>query len=123
LKWDINSSDRKARQFATNQVQMKMVNTLPAMRTGIDDQTVPAFRNPFLFCKLLCYHHHMPNQGLISQSQVINRVNMPVGNDEYMRGCNGVNIPERRYELIAVENPGRRFTRNDLAKDTGHIHS
>jgi hypothetical protein len=47
---------------------------------------------------------------------------MTVGNDENVRGGEGVNIAESRDQVIVVENLGRRFAGNNLTKDAGHIY-
>jgi hypothetical protein len=103
-------------------MQVKVVDRLPAMRASVDDQPVAAFRNPFLQRKSFRHQQHVSNQRLILRFQVINRVNMPVGNDEDVRGCNGVNITESRDQVITVEVLGRRFAGDYFAEDAGHVY-
>ena len=99
-----------------------MEDRLPGMRAGVDDQPVTAFRDPFLLCELFRHQHHVSHQRLILRCQLVDRVDVPVGNDQDVRGGNGMSIAESRDQAIALEYLGRGFAGDDFTEDAGHIY-
>ena len=117
---DRKLSQQEAGQFPGNQMHMKMRNGLAAMHPGVDHEPEAVLGNALLLCQLFRQHDHMPHQRLITRLERIDRINVPVWNDENMRTGNGVDIAECGYLLITVNNGGRCFTGKNFTKDARH---
>ena len=113
-------SQRKAGQLPADQVQMEVGDRLPGMHAGVDDQPVAFFGQAFLRCQFFRHHDHVADQWLIPWFQFVDRVNVPVGDDENMGGCKRMCIAKGRDEVVAIENCGGGFARDDFTEDTGH---
>ena len=99
---------------------MQMRDGLPAMCSGVDHQPVAMFGNTLLLCQCFRHLNHVPYQRLIAGFQRIDRVDVPVGNDENVRAGNRVDIAKCSHLLIMIDDIGRSFSGEDFAKDAGH---
>ena len=51
---------RPSHVSSSQHMQMQVKHTLAAMRTGIDDETIPGIGNPLQFRNLVAGQHQMP---------------------------------------------------------------
>ena len=99
---------------------MEMGDGLPAMRAGVDHQPVAVFGYALLRGQFFRQHDHVTHQRLIAGLQSIDRVDVPVGDDENMRAGNRMNIPKCSNLVITIDDVGGGFTGEDLTEDAGH---
>ncbi len=101
-------------------MQMEVVDCLPALRAGIEDKAVTLFSNPLLLRHRFRHQDHVPNQLFIPRLQFIDGGDVPVGDYQDMDGRYGMDITKGRYQVIAVDDPGRGKAGDYIAKDTVH---
>ena len=83
-------------------VQVK--DCLPAMRTGVCDQAVPTCGNPFLLGKFACHAEDVSYHLLVLRLHHPHRIDVPVRDDQDMRGRHRVDIAESSDLFILVNN-------------------
>ncbi len=74
---------------------MQMKNLLPAMLIAIDDQTIPITGNAFLFGNDFGDKQHVPGHFFIIRSQIIDRGNNFIRDNENVRGRSRIDVTER----------------------------
>lgn len=103
-----------------DQVEMEMWYGLTGIRPRVDDEAIPAKRNPGFTGKVACPQDHT-TQGLrVFRLNVICRWNMLAGNDQDMHRGNGMGILKSQQFIILVDHPGGQLTRRDPAKWAGY---
>src|SRR5512138_2724849 len=102
---------------------MEMEDGLPAVGTGVRDQTIASPGNPLLLGELARRREKMPNELLILRFQRRDRFDVPVWNDQDMGWRDGMRIPKGSHLIVLIKNCGLRFPGNDPAKNTciGHF--
>jgi hypothetical protein len=96
---------------------MDVEHGLPAVCAGVHDETEAALFDTFLFGKLSRSCDEMSHKLFVSRFKGIDRFDVPVRYDQYMRRRGGLNVAEGGYLIVAVDNIPRDFIGNDLTKD------
>ena len=97
-----------------------MKHALAAIDTGIDDDAVPAVGNPLLSCNLVAGQHQTPEERNIRILQLGNRGEMFSRDDERMYRRLGIDVIERDYQLVLIDeccgnSPCDNFAKEALA--------
>lgn len=99
-------------------MKMQVKHTLAAMRTGIDDETIPGIGNPLQFGNLVAGQHQMPKESTIRILQFRDRGRMPSRNDEHVCRRLGIDIVECNHQIVFVDEGCRDCPCHDFAKET-----
>ena len=108
--------NRMTHALAAHQVHVQVENNLPAVRTGVDDQTVAILVDVFSFCKLFGDREELSHEWLIFRVDVVDRCDVFVWHDQDVRGGDRVNIEKGGYSLVFVNDGGRGFPVTILQK-------
>jgi len=95
---------------------------LPAVRAGVGDETVASGINSLLRGELACDREKVSNYWFIFWLKSVDRIDMLVWHDQDVCRCNGVNIAKGCDFVVVIDDSGRPFVVDDLAKNaTGHV--
>lgn len=101
---------------------MQVENGLSAMGASVDNQAVAALLDVFLFCDFARCKEEISQGELILRIGLVDRLDVPVGNDQNMSWRNRVDVAEGGYKLILVKDAGFGLTGNNFAKKAGSVH-
>jgi hypothetical protein len=105
-------------------MQVDVEDGLPSVRVGIDHKTVSAFGNALLRSKLFGYDEKPPNQWFIFTGEQVDRVNVPVWDDQNMSRRGRAQITEGCHLFVTEDSCAGNFSRNNFAKNAvGHFGS
>ena len=79
--------------------------------------------NALLLCQLRRDDEQMAQVGLIHRSDVVDRGDGFVGNNQYMGRCLGVDVPERGDPIVLKNDIGRHFAANNFAENGFFWHN
>jgi len=99
-----------------------MKDSLPPVRTGVDDHTVAALVHTILHGELPANDEHVPDQSRIFLGQFVNGGNVFVGHDQDVRRRYGMDVAKGGHLIIAIHDVGRSILRDDFAKHAGTGH-
>jgi DNA polymerase III subunit delta len=99
---------------------MQVIHLLPAVAVAIDDEPVTSLGNAELAGKVTRHDKHAPDQRPVGVADVVGCGDGLVGDDEDMHGRPGLNVPEGRDFLVAVDNIGRQLPGDDAFKQGWH---
>ena len=99
-------------------MEMKVEHALAAMRTGIDDDTIPGIGNPLQFRNFVAGQQQTSEEPNIRILQFGHRRDMFSGNDERVRRRLGIDIVERDHRIIFIDQGCGNSPRDDFAKET-----
>lgn len=92
-----------------DQVQMKMIDALPAIRSGVGDDAITGMVDSLFLCYSSRDREEMPNESFIFRFELVHGFDMPVWHDQDMRWRDRVNIVESRHLFVAINDPGIRL--------------
>jgi len=97
-------------------MQVQVKNRLPTLRAGVQDEAITLIGDAFLPGQGFSHQDHVSYQGLILLLQFIDGSNVPVGNNQNVNRGNGTDVMKGCHQVIPIDDPGRRFTGDDLAE-------
>ncbi len=101
---------------------MQVKNALPGIRAGVQDQPVTALANLFLPGQPLRDNEQVPQQRCVFFADLVERVNMAVGNDQQMDRRGSIAVPERGSLFVFIDDLRRCFPGKNPAKNTVFSH-
>lgn len=96
---------------------MDVVDGLSTRLPTIEYDTIPVIGKSFSPCNLRRGQHEGSDQSVIGSLQVIERANMPLRNDQNVRGGLRVDVPECQNVVGFINNVGRYLTVDDFHKE------
>ena len=99
-------------------VEMKMKHALAAVRTGIDDEAIPGICNSFQIRDLIAGQHQTSEQHTIRIMKLGNRGEMLSRDDERMYRRLGIDVVERNYQFVFIDEGCGNCFCDDFAKET-----
>jgi hypothetical protein len=104
----------------TQQVQMHVKDLLATVGTAVQDQSVPRLVDPFFFSETGRHPDHAAESRLIGIGHVSEGWNRFVGNNQNVGRSLGLDVPERRYQLILIDEIGGHFPSDYLSENRVH---
>lgn len=108
--------------MAAHQVEVCMENGLTGIWTSVQDHAVPALLDAHLFSQLTGDEERARNPARIRLGDVVERGNVPVGNDQQVHRGSRMLIVEGCHLVILVCKFCASLAGNNLAKDTIFFH-
>jgi hypothetical protein len=105
-----------AHTMTPQQVKVQVENSLPCIRTGVDDQTIAGVGDLFLSGYLAGSGKQVTNERLVLESQFVDRSNMLVRYDQDVGWSSRVDVAEGGHLVVTINNLAGRLPGNDLAK-------
>jgi len=106
---------------SAKKMQMQVVDSLTAIRAGVDDDPVAAVE-PRAACNLGRLRYQMPQQhGVLCLSMGL-RCNVFPGNDQQMRRRLRIDVREAQAKLILIHPLRRNRPGNNFAEQTVRVH-
>ena len=106
----------------TQQVQVQVIDCLPALAVTIDHQAEAPIRDSDLSCDPVRHQQKVPEQSIISLVRIEECREMLARNNQDMDGGLRVNVFKGDRLLVFIDNLPWTFSVGDLTKETG-IHS
>jgi hypothetical protein len=100
----------------SNQVEMQVMNHLVAMRTSVQDQTVPIISDSQVFGKFPDKREHFACQRFILLRKSVIIGDVFNGDDQEMDWCDRVDVFKSGHHFIFVNGFTGDVTSNDLTK-------
>lgn len=101
---------------------MEMEDNLSAAPFHIKQQLISRVSNRMLLGHLLGHENHIGYDIFIVICQLIDASDMSYGNNKYVDGCVGMNIPEGHHRFPLIDKISRLIPLNDLTKRTIPFH-
>jgi hypothetical protein len=118
----INLTMKYGQFFAADKMQVDVVNTLPALGAGIQNQAVASFMHAFFRGDLFGFQDHFAKDVCVLSISLIQGIHMLVRDHQNMDWRRGAPVPERRNFVIMKHNCGRRITGRNFAKNALRLH-
>lgn len=110
-----------AHTVPADQVQVQMVDHLPAIVACVSDQAVAGSGDAFLLSDLPRDGIQTPNDLLVLGRQIIDGSDMFIGYDQHVCGRDGMDVAKGGHQLILIERLARGIPRDDPAESAvGH---
>jgi hypothetical protein len=97
---------------------MKMEDALPAVRTGVDDDSVAFIGKTTLVRQLFGEHVDLSHDMGLIGLQIIDTGEMTAGDDEQMNRGLGIDVFESQIPIVLVYNLGRNLAGGNAAEQT-----
>lgn len=120
IEYSSHHGDRHA--LPTQQVHMEVVNRLPAIMAGVDNQPVPGLVHFFLGGNLAGDGEEMAENWFILGFYRIHRFDMLIRYDDDVMWGGRVDIVEGCDQIVLVDRVTGAISGNDPAEDTFRVH-
>ena len=101
----------------TNEMQVDVKNFLTRMGPAVHDEPVSSLVDPRFLSEPGGDPDHAAKRRLVRIGHVGEGRNRLVGDDEYVGGRQGLDIPERCHQLVLIDEIGGNFPADDLRED------
>ena len=101
---------------------MQMENGLSAVEACVGNDAVTVLVDPLIFCESVGSREDMPHQLLVFNIQGVDRLDMFVRYDQYVRWRDGMEIAEGGHLFVTVNDRGFGFVCNNFTEDAGVGH-
>jgi hypothetical protein len=98
----------EAHPLAADDMDMQVKDGLPTIDAAIKNQTVAVLVDAILLGDLASHNENVTGESFVSGSQLVQRVDVPVGDYENMGGRHRVDIPESGHLVVLVDDLSRR---------------
>ena len=105
-----------------HEMQVKMINALPAVRTGIDEQAVAPFIHTLIRSDLPGFQDQFPQDVRVFFASLIEGIHMFVGDQQNMHRRRRSSVPEGSDLIVMIDNRGGGFTGGNFTEDTFTFH-
>lgn len=99
-------------------MQMEVEHALAAVRSGVDDDTVPGLGNPLQFRDLTANQQQLSEQLRVRIVQLSHRNHMFPGNDQRMDRRLRIDIVECDDQIVLIDECCGNSPRDNIAKKT-----
>jgi hypothetical protein len=104
-------------------MKVYMKNCLAGIRTIVNDHAVALYLETAIARNFFSNEEKMPDEFAICSGYAVYVWDMFFGHDEQMCGGLGIDILERKGEIVIVDDLRRNFSFNDLAKNAVWIQA
>ena len=115
-------SRRPLHGAAAEQVDVEVIDRLPPVGTGVDDQAVARCGEALLFGDLAGFEQQVAEQGAVLGSGVLHAGDDFLGDDEDVRRGLGLDVAESQTIVVLIDDVGGNFAADDFAKNSLFAH-
>ena len=112
----------RSQRLTSEEVEVELLDLLPAVRLAVDYQPVAVLGEPFLLCYLSRGGEEAAQSSLVSLAGVSGRGDGMVRHDEHVYGSLRLDVAEGGDELVAVDDVGGELAADDLHEEVVDGH-